>query len=89
MASYWDVYLAVRSYGKPVTADEIGQILDTDRDAIGVALILLQGVELVYRTSDVGPAAGYAVGGRAKSDVEARALAAGWGLELTGPVGAP
>lgn len=87
MTSYWQVYLAVRTFARPVTAAEVARVLATDTTATSVALVLLQGVELVYRTSNVGAAATYAVGGRATSDSEAKGLAAAWGLDLSTPVG--
>lgn len=86
MASYWDVYVAIQTSKEPLPPDDVARMLGTDTAATRVALDVLSGAELVYAKSD-GSVIVYALGGRARTDREARALAAAWCLDLTTPIG--
>ena len=81
--TYWDVYLEVRSSRHARTPYELGKALATDVGATKTALAALDSARLVYSAVIGGIPLTYVVGRAARTDADARALAAEVGLDTS------
>jgi two-component system cell cycle response regulator DivK len=81
--TYWDVYLEVRSSRHARTPSELGKALATNIVATKAALAALDAAHLVYSAVIGGVPLTYVVGKAARTDADARALAAEVGLDTS------